>query len=123
MSDYMLHLMSPARFDDVGAIVGDRQALQDLRDALNEALATGSGGSFVFHSDGEPYTLVIALVKDMANVQTAYAAEINPTRSARETIPIRSVPHFLDGYHKALMGREAPQADTRAARPLTSVMR
>jgi len=102
MSNHMLHIMGASRWDDIGAIIGDRLALQGLRDALDEALATGSGGTFVFHSDGEPYSLVVAMEPDMQQLQTAYAAEKAPQRSARETTPMRAAHFFQDGYRKAI---------------------
>ncbi|MGV7209298.1 hypothetical protein ACLB1G_15735 [Oxalobacteraceae bacterium A2-2] len=106
MSERMLHLMSASRWDEVGAIVGDRVALLELRAAIDEALRTGAGGTFSFHSDGEPYALVVALERDMTPVHTAYAAEKPHTRSHREKIPMRAVSQFNEGYRKALVVRD-----------------
>lgn len=123
MSDYMLHIMSPTRDDNIAAIVGDRKALSNLRDSINDALATGSGGSFLYQSDGEPYALSVALVADMSQVFTAYATENLPLRSARETRPIRHLPNFMDGYHKAKLVRESFQMNASSEEIRTSVMR
>ena len=94
MSAHLLHLLSPTRWDSVGAIIGDRPALEGLRDALISALDTGAGGTFVFSSDGEGYALAVALENDMHVVHTAYAREIGPVRSMRETVPMRAVQNF-----------------------------
>lgn len=106
MSERMLHFMGPSRFDEIGAIVGDRVALLDLRAALEDAIATGAGGTFSFQSDGEPYALIVAMERDMSHVHTAYAAERTRVRSLRETIPMRSVAQFNEGYRKALAFRD-----------------
>lgn len=106
MSERMLHFMGPSRFDEIGAIVGDRVALLELRAAVDEAIATGAGGTFKFQSDGEPYALVVALEREMDHVHTAYAAERTRVRSLRETVPMRAVRQFNEGYRKALEFRD-----------------
>ena len=106
MSERMLHFMGPSRWDEVGAIVGDRVALLELRAAVDTALRTGAGGTYSFQSDGEPYALVVALEQDMHPVHTAYAAEKPRGRSLRETVPMRTVANFNDGYRKALEFRD-----------------
>lgn len=106
MSERMLHFMGPSRWDEVGAIVGDRVALLELRAALDEAIATGAGGTFSFQSDGEPYALIVAMERDMAPVHMAYAAEKTRCRSLRETVPMRAVARFNEGYRKALEFRD-----------------
>ena len=102
MSERMLHFMGPSRWDEVGAIVGDRVALLELRAAIEAALKTGAGGTYSFQSDGEPYALVVALEREMRAVHTAYAAEKVRCRSLRETVPMRTVAYFNEGYRKAL---------------------
>jgi hypothetical protein len=105
MSAHILHLMSPARWDSVGAIIGDRPALEGLRDALSSALDTGAGGTFVYSSDGEGYALAVALEDDMHAVHTAYAKEVAPVRSIRETIPMRAVRNFKTAISLAIEHR------------------
>lgn len=119
MSERMLHFMGPSRWDEIGVIVGDRVALLDLRTALDDALATGSGGTFSCQSDGEPYALIVALEWYMTPVHTSYAAERTRCRSSRETVPMRAVRNFNEGYRKALAfqddlhsGRKVPLALT-----------
>lgn len=94
MSAHILHLLGPARWDSVAAIVGDRPALEGLREALNTALDTGAGGTFVYSSDGEGYALAVALEEDMQAVHTAYIKEAAPVRSLREAVPMRAVSNF-----------------------------
>ena len=106
MSELMLHIHSPSRWDGIAGIVGDSMALEALRDALVEAIATGSGGAYFYSSDGEGYALAIALQADMYPVHTAYAGELAPERSIRETLPLRQADHFYAGYSKALDQRE-----------------
>lgn len=103
MSNRMLHMLSPSRYDDVAAIVGDTEALLKLRTALDEAIITGSGGTFLFQSDGEGYSVAIVRVEDMYPVHTTYAGEINPVRSGRETVSLRGVPNFLQALRKAAL--------------------
>lgn len=105
MSAHILHLLSPARWDSVGAIIGDRPALEGLREALNSALETGAGGTFVYSSDGEGYALAVALENDMHAVHTAYAREAAPVRSMRETIPMRAVRNFKAAISLAIEHR------------------
>jgi hypothetical protein len=132
VSEHMLHLQSPDRWDDMAAIVGDRTALEALRNAVEAALCTGAGGAFLFSSDGEGYALAVALEENMWDVQTAYAGEMDPVRSLREVVPIREVENFQSALHHALRMRDqfsrAPGQDCRrtelqpllptAARPL-----
>lgn len=110
-----LHLMSPARFDNVAAIIGDRLALLDLRTAVDMALASGAGGTFVFSSDGEGYSLAVALESNMNLVQTSYACEPCPVRSLREVVPLRAVKNFSTALNIAMqqeMEATAPPART-----------
>lgn len=107
MSEQMLHIQSPGRWDGVACIVGDQSALLSLRDAVNAALATGSGGVYAYSSDGEGYLLAVALKTEMYDVQTAYAGEISPMRSLREILPMHALANFLIGYGKALDQRDA----------------
>ncbi|MBY0240636.1 MAG: hypothetical protein K2X55_15100 [Burkholderiaceae bacterium] len=106
MSAHILHLLSPTRWDSVGAIIGDRPALEGLRDALNSALETGAGGTFVYCSDGEGYALAVALENDMQAVHTAYAKETAPVRWVRETIPMRAVRNFKAAISQAIEHRQ-----------------
>jgi hypothetical protein len=106
VSEQMLHLRSPDRWGNVAAIVGDRTALEALRRAVEAALRTGSGGAFLFSSDGEGYDLAVALEENMWNVQTAYANETAPVRSLREVIPIHAVLNFRPALCKAMRSRE-----------------
>lgn len=101
MSKLMLHMLSPCRYDDTAAIVGDTEALRKLRKALDDAIMTGTGGTFLFQSDGEGYSIAVVLVEDMFPVHTTYAGEINPVRSGRETVSLRGVPNFLQALRKA----------------------
>jgi hypothetical protein len=110
--------MSPARFDNVAAIIGDRLALQGLRTAVDMALASGAGGTFVFSSDGEGYSLAVALESNMNFVQTSYACEPCPVRSLREVVPLRAVKNFSTALNIAMqqaMEATAPPARVASA--------
>lgn len=104
MSEQMLHILGPSRHDDVAAIVGDLSALFALRDAVNDAIQSGTGGTFLAQSDGEGYALAIVRASDMGSVCTAYAGESTPVRSARETVPMRGLPHFIEAIRKSYRG-------------------
>ena len=101
MSKLMLHVVAPTRLGNCSIIVGDRAALLSLRDALDEALSVGSGGSGLLCSDGESHAVAVALVEDMYPVYTSYANELNPRRSKREQVPIKSVLNVQDAIKKA----------------------
>jgi hypothetical protein len=101
MSDYMLHIVGATRMNNCSAIVGDRAALLSLRAALDDALATGSGGAALYSSDGEPHAIAVALVADMYPVYTTYAGERNPSRSRRETVPIAKLQNYAAALAKA----------------------
>ncbi len=107
MSELMLHIIGPSRDDDVAALVGDLAALYALRDAVDEAIHSGSGGVFLAQSDGERYALAVVREPDMAQVCTNYANEIWPVRSEREVVPLRAVEHMLDAVGKALRSKWA----------------
>lgn len=106
VSEHMLHLRSPGRWDDTAAIVGDRLALLALRRAVDMALSTGGGGAFLFSSDGEGYALAVALEENMWNVQTAYADEVAPVRSLREVVPLYAVANFAAALRVAIHERD-----------------
>jgi len=110
MSEHILHILAPSRYDEVAAIVGDFIALRELRAAIDEAIQCGTGGTFPSQSDGEGYALAVVLVPDMAPVCTSYAGEINPARSRRETINMRALPRFMEAIRKSF--RAAPLAST-----------
>lgn len=101
MSEHMLHILAPSRFDNVAALVGDPTALLALRDALSDAIDSGSGGTFLMQSDGEGYSLAIVNAPDMFPVCTTYAGEVAPQRSKRETVSLRALPCFMEAVRKS----------------------
>ena len=101
MSRNILHMLAPARYDEVGALVGDMVALRELRAAIDDAIRSGAGGTYLSQSDGEGYALAVVLVPDMACVCTSYAGEINPKRSRRETVSMRGLPRFMEAIRKS----------------------
>jgi hypothetical protein len=98
MSDQMLNIVGATRWNNCSAIIGDYAALQSLRDALDDALQTGSGGALQSTSDGEYHAVAVILEDDMNPVYTTYADEPSPVRSGRETVPI----HHLENYRAAM---------------------
>lgn len=101
MSEHMLHILAPSRFDSVGAIVGDYVALNALREAINDAIYSGTGGTFLMQSDGEGYSLAVVQTPDMSPVCTTYAGEVSPARSKREKVSLRGLPRFLEAIRKS----------------------
>lgn len=120
MSQHMLHILSPARWDTVAAIVGDRSALESLHQALTNALATGAGGAYLYSSDGEGYALAVAMEEDMYAVHTAYSGESKPRRSVRERVPMRGVANFQAAVNEAIVQRRLKQPWYRASALLES---
>lgn len=101
MSEHMLHILAPSRFDSVGAIAGDQTALRQLRDAINDAIESGTGGTYLLQSDGEWYSLAVIQATDMFPVCTAYAGEVAPQRSERETVSMHGLPRFMEAIQKS----------------------
>lgn len=101
MSDNMLHIFAPTRFDNVGAIVGDQMALLHLRNAISDAIDSGTGGAYLTQSDGEGYSLAVLLAGDMSRVCPTSTAEMPTRRAARQTIGMRALPRFLEAIQKS----------------------
>lgn len=101
MSENLLHIASATRASNCSVIVGDRAGLRALREALNDALGTGSGGAFLSAADGEHHAVAVILTGDMYPVYTTYAGEINPARSKRERVPISKLLNYRAAIAKA----------------------
>jgi hypothetical protein len=101
MSEHMLNIVGATRMNNSSAIVGDWTALNCLREALDDALASGSGGASTYSSDGEPHAVAVILVDDMYPVYTTYADEHAPLRSGRETVPIKQLVNYSAAVRKA----------------------
>lgn len=108
MSEKMLHIAGATRATNCSVIVGDRSALMALRDALNDTLASGSGGAFLNCADGEHHAVAVVLTGDMYPVFTTYADESSPARSKRERIPVNKLLHFRSAIAKAHEMQVAP---------------
>ncbi|MQA21685.1 hypothetical protein [Rugamonas rivuli] len=105
MSELILHILVPSRYEDIGALVGDLAALYALRDAVDDAIHSGSGGALLTQSDGEIYALAVVREEDMTHVCTNYANEIRPVRAEREVVPLRAVHHMMDAIRKAVQSQ------------------
>lgn len=112
MNDHILHLQSPAREDGRAHVAGNRGALLRLRAALDDAIATGTGGTFLYAADGEGFTLAVLRVDDMNNVCTSYAADQEPVRSLRETDRVEELANYHQACIKAVSARRASHAET-----------
>lgn len=88
MDTPILHLIGPCRDGSPAMIAGDVAALARLRAAIDAAIANSIGMAELFSSDYEPYDLLVIAPPNMWNVCTAYAGEINPVRSKRETVTL-----------------------------------
>lgn len=110
MSQNILHVVAATRMNNTSVIVGDKAALESLRDAIEQAMRTGSGGTRLFSSDGEPHRVAVVLQHNMYPVYTTYAFEAVPKRSRRETLPIDQ----LDNYALALEKASAAEVVSHA---------
>lgn len=106
METPMLHLVGPCRDGSPGMIAGDAAALMRLRAAIDTALAYGIGSAELFSSDYEPYDLLVVAPPNMWNVCTAYAGEVNPVRSKRETLSLDHLWHLHGARTLHPTGRE-----------------
>lgn len=101
MSEKMLHIFAPTRFDRVGAIVGDTAALQRLRDAITDAIHSGTGGAYLTQSDGDGYSLAIVEAEDMTRVCVTHSSEAATRHTTRQTVGMRALPRFLEAIQKS----------------------
>lgn len=101
MSEQMLHVVGATRMNNSSAIVGDRAALFSLRAAIDDALASGSGGASTYSSDGEPHAVAVILTDDMYPVCTTYADDNFPQRCRRETVSIVQLENYSAAVRKA----------------------
>ena len=81
MSDWapVLHLWQPFSYHDESYVVGNRDGLKRLRDALDIALrsvddANTTVRDTAYIADGEGYDLVIQLVADTTHLATPYTS-------------------------------------------------
>jgi len=91
MDTPILHLIGPCRDGSPSMIAGDIAALTRLRIAIDAAIANSIGMAELFSSDYEPFDLLVVAPPNMWNVCTAYAGEINPVRSQRETVTLNQL--------------------------------
>lgn len=101
MSQFLLHVAGATRMSNTSVIVGDRRALDSLRKAIVDALRSGSGGTNLFSSDGEPHNVAVVFEDTMYPVYTSYAFEPAPERSRRETMQMDQLPNFLNAVANA----------------------
>lgn len=101
MSEYLIHISGPTRMTGIATIGGDRQALEALRAALDDALASGSGGMSAFSTDGEVCLVAVVLATDMSGVCTAYQDEVAPRRSGRELYTVEDLPQYQTALSRA----------------------
>ncbi len=101
MSNRMLHVVGATRLNNCSAIVGDQAALVSLREAIDDALNTGSGGELMYTSDGEHHAVAVILAENMYPVYTTYSDEHDPQRSGRETVPINLLKNYRKAFAKA----------------------
>jgi len=101
MSQNILHVVASTRMNNMSVIIGDDAALGSLRDAIDQALSCGSGGTSLFSSDGEPHNVAVVSENNMYPVYTTYAFEAAPERSRRETVPIDQLRNYLNAVEKA----------------------
>lgn len=113
MSQHYMHVVAATRWNNTSVIVGDHAALRNLRDAIDQALRTGAGGTTLFSSDGEPHRVAVVLEDNMYPVYTSYACEPAPARSRRETMPIDRLRNYGSALDKATAAMGvAPNAGT-----------
>ncbi len=111
MSQNFLHVLSGTRWNCTSVIVGDHAALCRLRTTIDQALRTGSGGTSLFCSDGEPHKVAIVLEDDMYPVYTTYGNEVAPARSRREAVPVEQLRNYPLAIGKTSAAAEFSMAE------------
>lgn len=78
MDEQLLHVYGQTSWHDEAWIVGDRPALQALRDAIDAALHSEKGfaATTMFVSDGEGYSLVV-IAADQGTIDTLHLPYID----------------------------------------------
>jgi hypothetical protein len=71
MERSILHIRAERSWHDDAYLIGNREALMQLRAAIDEALSQGVGFAFVMTSDNERYTTAVFL-----NDAPAYTDEL-----------------------------------------------
>jgi hypothetical protein len=66
-------LIPPIGYHSLAGIVGDRKFLEELRDAIEEALASGVDEVEVFTPDGEDCTVIVKLEENEDKIPLLYA--------------------------------------------------
>lgn len=90
----MLHIYSPIWQHADGYIIGDRWALEDLRDALDRAISSKEPTSFnAFVNDGEGYTVHVAWLseQDVDRLSLPYTDADEMERSNRGIAPHQAI--------------------------------
>lgn len=88
----MLHIYSPIWQHADSYIIGDKQALEDLRDALDRAISSKEPTSFnAFVNDGEGYTVHVAWLseQEVDRLSLPYTDEME--RSNRGIAPHQAI--------------------------------
>lgn len=87
--DRRLHVYGPDQWHGETFVVGNREALLALRDALDEALETGSGLALAYAADGEGFSCGVLLVEDeevWAEVVLPYHSDLARDRREVEEV-------------------------------------
>jgi hypothetical protein len=71
----IVHLIAQYAHHDNAAIVANKLGLIRLREAIDEAIETGSSGVGTFASDGEGYILLVSCVDDFDGISMPYTAD------------------------------------------------
>lgn len=88
----MLHVYSPIWQHADGFILGDRQALEDLRDALDRAISGKGPASFnAFVNDGEGYTVHVAWLSEQEVDRLSLPYTDETKRSNRGVAPHQAI--------------------------------
>lgn len=75
-----VHILPQQCWHDPAFIVGNREGLTALRDAINDALIHESASTEVFADDGEGYRVAVVYRHDMSDVPFGYTDEITGRR-------------------------------------------
>lgn len=61
MNDTVIHVYGPFSWHDDAHIVANREGLEAMRNAIDQALKNGEGNTDAFVNDGEGFTLYVTL--------------------------------------------------------------
>jgi|WetSurMetagenome_2_1015567.scaffolds.fasta_scaffold27392_3 hypothetical protein len=83
----VVHVWQQLMWHCDGYIIGNREGLSNLKDAIEDALKNNQSKSQVFSSDGEGYDIKIICTEETEHLAVTYTDEIAQEKSEHAIFP------------------------------------